>query len=162
MPVAGRFEGQDFRPMRIVFLVGILAGAVYYSYVAFADLGFMTRTGRLGPGFFPRIIGVAAIAITLWTLVEELRRNRTEEADRQQWADVALLIGLALGYAVLLRLFGGFIATVIFLGVTLSLLNRGQPGKNLLISLLVPGGVYLLFDRVLNANMPPALFELPL
>ena len=148
--------------MRLVFLVAILAGAIYYTYVAFTDLNFLTRTGRLGPGFFPRIIGVASIVVTLLTLAEELRRGRDAHTDPQQWKDVALLIALALGYAVLLRLFGGLFATVIFLGVTLSILNRGQPRKNGLIALLVPGGVYLLFDRVLNANMPPALFEMPI
>ena len=51
--------------MRIAFLVAVLAGAVFYTYVAFADLGFMTRTGRLGPGFFPRIIGLAMVAIAI-------------------------------------------------------------------------------------------------
>jgi len=61
-----------------------------------------------------------------------------------------------------LKLFGGFVATVIFLGATLMLLNRAQPIKNVLVATLVPSGVYLLFDRVLNANMPPALFELPI
>lgn len=148
--------------MRAVFLVAILAGAIYYSYVAFSDLSFLTRTGRPGPGFFPRIIGVASIAITMWTLVEELRKGATDPIEHDKWKDVVLLMVLAICYAVLLRLFGGFIATVIFLGVTLSILNRAQPGKNLLIAFLVPSGVYLLFDRVLNANMPPALLDLPL
>lgn len=148
--------------MRVVFLVAILAGAIYYSYVAFSDLNFLTRTGRPGPGFFPRAIGVAGIAVTIWTLIEELRKGGGDLIERDKWKDVILLMILALGYAVLLRLFGGFIATVMFLGVTLMILNRAQPGKNLLISILVPGGVYLLFDRVLNANMPPALLDLPL
>ena len=44
--------------MRIGFLLVLLAGSVFYSYVAFADLSFMTRTGRLGPGFFPRLVGM--------------------------------------------------------------------------------------------------------
>lgn len=148
--------------MRIVFLVAILAGAIFYSYGAFADLGFMTRSGRLGPGFFPRVIGVASVIVTLWALADEMKRSHGEAVDHQQWKDVALLMALAFSYAVLLRLFGGFVATVIFLGVTLTILNRGQTGKNVLISLLVPAGVYLLFDRVLNANLPPAIFELPL
>lgn len=144
--------------MRIVFLVALLAASIYYTYVAFADLNFLTRTGRPGPGFFPRIIGVTGIAITLWTLVEGLfKRERT---DPQKWKDVVVLISLAISYAILLRLFGGFIATVVFLGVTLMILNRTQPGKNVLLAILIPGGVYLLFDRVLNANMPPALFNL--
>ncbi|MFY0690465.1 MAG: tripartite tricarboxylate transporter TctB family protein [Paracoccaceae bacterium] len=148
--------------MRVVFLVVLLAGSIYYTYVAFSDLDFLTRTGRPGPGFFPRVIGGSAVILTLWTLIEELRKAERVHSDPQRWKDVALLIVLALGYAVLLRLFGGFVATVIFLGVTLMILNRTQPGKNLLLAILIPSGVYLLFDRVLNANMPPALFELPI
>lgn len=148
--------------MRVVFLVFLLAGSIYYTYVAFSDLDFLTRTGRPGPGFFPRIIGLSAVAMTFWTLVEELRKANRERTDPQRWKDVVLLMALAVSYAVLLRLFGGFIATVIFLGVTLMLLNRAQPAKNALLAILIPGGVYLLFDRVLNANMPPALFELPI
>lgn len=147
--------------MRIAFLIALLAAAVFYSYIAFADLNFMTRTGRLGPGFFPRLIGVAAIIVTLWAVLDELRRGRiTSEDVEGSWLDVAVLIALAVGYAVLIRLFGGFIATFLFLAVALTILNRGQHIKNMAVAVLVPAIVYLLFDRILNANMPPALFEL--
>lgn len=147
--------------MRIAFLVALLAGAIFYSHVAFADLGFMTRTGRLGPGFFPRLIGVTAIVVTLWAIVDELRgRQISGDGGRQNWTDVMALMALALAYAVLIRLFGGFIATFVFLVVTLMILNRGQVIKNLVVAALVPGLVYLLFDKALNANMPPAMFEL--
>jgi hypothetical protein len=148
--------------MRRVFLVVLLAGAIYYSYVAFADLNFLTRTGRPGPGFFPRVIGISAILVILWTLIEDLRSepDADDKVNPEAWKDAVLLMALCIGYAVLLRLFGGFVATVIFLGVTLMILNRSQPLKNLALAILIPGGVYLLFDRVLNANMPPALYDL--
>ena len=148
--------------MRIAFLIVLLAGGVFYTYLAFADLGFMTRTGRLGPGFFPRIIGISAVVITLWAIADELRNRHEPEGDLQQWRDVFILIALAVCYAVLIRLFGGFVSTFIFRAVTLSVLNPGHMVKNLLTSVLVPGCVYLLFDRLLNANMPPALFDLPI
>ena len=148
--------------MRIVFTLVLLVGAILYSYTAFSNLSFMTQTGRLGPGFFPRVIGVAAIVAILWTLIDDVRKTKVSGEENYQWGDVVLLITLALGYAVLLRLFGGFIATVIFLLITLFFLNPGQHLKNLIVSVLVPAGVYLLFDQVLNANMPPALFALPL
>lgn len=148
--------------MRRVFLIVLLAGAIYYTYFAFADLNFLTRTGRPGPGFFPRLIGVTAILMTLWTLVEELRKSEASRVrtNPQAWKDVVVLMALAVSYAVLLRLFGGFVATVIFLGVTLMVLNRAEPMKNLVLAIVIPGSVYLLFDRGLNANMPPALFPL--
>ena len=148
--------------MRIAFTLVLLAGAIFYSYIAFSDLSFMTRTGRLGPGFFPRVVGVVAIVVILWTLIDELRKQKVSNDEGHHWGDVVLLIALSLGYAVLLRLFGGFVATIIFLMVTLFFLNPRQHLKNLIVSVLVPVGVYLLFDQVLNANMPPALFALPL
>lgn len=147
--------------MRIAFTLVLLAGALYYSYIAFSDLSFLSHTGRLGPGFFPRIIGVAAIIVITWTLIDDLRKRKVSNNEEQHWGDVILLAALALGYAVLLKLFGGFVATIIFLLVTLFFLNPGQHLKNLIVSFLVPAGVYLLFDQLLNANMPPALFALP-
>ncbi len=147
--------------MRIGFLLVVLAGAVCYTYVAFVDLAFLTRTGRLGPGFFPRIVGVAMIAFTIWALVEAIGKQRDVNADTSGWRDAFILMGLAVGYAVLLRLFGGFPATVVYLALALSILNRGKHAQNAVMVVAIPSAVYLLFDRMLNANMPPALFELP-
>jgi hypothetical protein len=153
-------EGAD--RLRIAFMIVVLAGAVFYSYFAFVDLNFLTRTGRLGPGFFPRIIGVAAIVMTLWALSDETRAARGGGGAVGRWRDVLLLMALTLGYAVLLRLFGGVAATFLFLAIALSALNPGRHLNNALVAILVPGFVYLLFDRLLNANMPPALINLPL
>ena len=100
--------------MRIVFTLVLLAGAVFYTYIAFIDLSFLSRTGRLGPGFFPRLIGVSAVVMTLWVLVDELRKREPSLDDPKRWGDVVMLMALALGYAVLLRLFGGFAATIVF------------------------------------------------
>ncbi len=146
--------------MRIAFLLAVLAGGVFYTYVAFVDLNFLTRTGRLGPGFFPRNVGVLIVLLTIWALVDALRAGRQDQPDAGRWRDVIVLIGLALCFAVALRLFGGFVATVIYLAVTLSVLNRGKLVQNALLSILVPTAVYLLFDRVLNASMPPGLINI--
>lgn len=154
--------------MRIVFLLALLGGAIFYSYIAFADLNFLTRTGRLGPGFFPRIVGIATIVMTLWVMLDVLHTRRSATGaladdghEDARWRDFALLVALVLGYAVLIRLFGGWISTMIYLGVALSLLNPGRHSQNAAVAILFPSGVYLLFDRVLNANMPPALINLP-
>lgn len=146
--------------MRILFLLVLLAGGVFYSYIAFTDLSFMTRTGRLGPGFFPRIIGVSIMFISIWAIVDEKRKGTVPDAPND-WRDVALLIAIALFYAVMLKILGGFLATVVFLLLALSLLNRGRHMQNAIISLLLPGAVYLLFDVALNASMPPGLVPFP-
>ncbi|MDG1282515.1 MAG: tripartite tricarboxylate transporter TctB family protein [Pseudorhodobacter sp.] len=147
--------------MRIVFLLVLLAGSIFYSYIAFSDLNFLTRTGRLGPGFFPRLVGIGLVFFSAWVLLETLRARVKDDMSATVWRDVLILIVLAVGYAVLLRLFGGFIATVIYLGLALTLLNQGRHVQNGILSLVIPSCVYLLFDKALNANMPPALFDLP-
>lgn len=155
--------------MRIAFLVVVLAGAVFYTYIAFDDLSFLTRRGRLGPGFFPRIVGVSMVAFTIWALVDALRERRVSDLgsglepaeDNSGWGDVVTLMVLAVCYAVVLRLLGGFPATVIFLGVTLAIINRGHHLQNAILMVVIPAAIYLLFDRLLNANMPPALLNLP-
>ncbi len=72
-------------------------------------------------------------------------------------------MALALGYAVLLRLFGGFVATVIFLGAD-AVLSEPRPAyaERDPVRSCPRRESTLLFDQLLNANMPPALFELPL
>jgi len=159
--------------MRIAFLFVVLAGAVFYTYIAFDDLSFLTRRGRLGPGFFPRIVGVSMIAFTIWALVDALRERRLADLgaglgpdlepdeDNSGWRDVVTLMALSVCYAVVLRLLGGFPATVIFLGATLAIINRGHHLQNAILMVVIPAAIYLLFDRLLNANMPPALLNLP-
>lgn len=150
--------------MRPAFLLVVLAGAIFYTYIAFFDLAFVTRSGRLGPGFFPRIVGTTAVVFILWSILDALRDGKDTEASGSgaRWSDAWLLMALAVGYAVLLRLFGGFPATVIYLAVALSILNRGQHLRNSILALAIPAVVYLLFDIVLNASTPPAIFSLPL
>jgi putative tricarboxylic transport membrane protein len=156
--------------MRIVFLLALLGGAIFYSYIAFFDLTFLTRTGRIGPGFFPRLVGGAMIVTTLWAIVDALRDRRAmaegaaagpNDAPSGLWRDVIVLMLLVLGYAVMLRLFGGFVSTVLYLGLALIIFNPGRHLQNALVAVIFPGVVYLSFDRLLNANMPPALFTLP-
>lgn len=147
--------------MRIAFLFFVLAASIYYTYVAFVDLPFLTRSGRLGPGFFPRLVGVSLMMFTIWVLVDALREGREPEIDGSSWGDVLKLMALGLGYAVLLRLLGGFPATVIYLGLVLFFINPGRHLQNAILTVVIPSAIFLLFDRLLNANMPPALLELP-
>ena len=55
-------------PLRAGFLLAILFLAAAYTYVAFTDLSYLSSAGRLGPGFMPRIIGVALVAMCLLSL----------------------------------------------------------------------------------------------
>lgn len=148
--------------MRIVFLLAVLVGGVFYSYIAFTDLPFLSRTGRLGPGFFPRIIGGLIVVLSILSIASEIRRRSVDEHDNDHARVVVLVMVLAGGYVASLSILGGILATFVFLLVSLSLLNPGRWVQNVIVSLVLPAFIYLLFDVLLNAAMPRGILNLPI
>jgi hypothetical protein len=148
--------------MRIAFTLAILGLSAVYTYAAFADLPFLSSAGRLGPGFFPRIIGLGLVVFTLWNLYADLKRRQQEEDLSPFWG-VTLTIALLSGFLVAgLELLGGVLAMVLFMLASLFYLNRRQPVLNVAVSILLPVGFYLLFRVWLKAAMPEDLIPLPI
>ena len=142
--------------MRAGFLAGVLLAAGGYTWLAFAELTWLSSAGRLGPGFFPRIIGAALVALCAWSLAEELRRGTPERLSELWRAAAALALASALFVAALERL-GGLLAMVLFMAAALGFFNRGRWLQNALLALLLPLGIYLLFRVWLNAAVPRGL-----
>ncbi|WP_353475082.1 tripartite tricarboxylate transporter TctB family protein [Salipiger sp. H15] len=149
--------------MRLYFLLLLFAGSVFYGWIAFVDLPFLTSSGRLGPGFFPRILGTGLLALTLWSLAEEIvaRRRLAGSAEIGMNRAVAAMMGLGLAYLAALSLLGGVPATVLFLFAALCVFNPGEWLRNILVAIGVPAAVYALFVLLLNADMPRGLLPLP-
>jgi hypothetical protein len=143
--------------MRAAFTAAILCLSVFYTYWAFADLNFLSQMGRLGPGFFPRIIGLCLIFACLVDLADELRRG-SEPVPRSEYVGtVVLLLALTGLFVLALNIVGGFVAMIAFLLATLSVLNRGRHFLNVAIALVLPTAIHLLFDVWLNAAIPQGL-----
>jgi hypothetical protein len=144
--------------MRKAFTILILALSAFYTYAAFANLSFLSSTGRLGPGFFPRIIGILLIAACLAELVREARSGSEPPRPSQHVQDmvvVAVLTGL---FVMVLNILGGYLAMIAFLLASLAYLNRGRPVQNVAIALLLPTAIWLMFDVWLNASLPEGMF----
>lgn len=152
--------------MRILFLLAVMAGGLFYTYYAFTSLTFLSPSGRLGPGFFPRIIGCGIVGLTLISIVQELLRMRaTPEGIALRFDNLSpgavFIITMGVGYMVALRFLDAVPATILFLFATLSVINRGRYVTNVLVSVLVPLAIYILFRKFLNASMPQGLLGLP-
>jgi len=140
--------------MRAAFTVLILCLSALYAYAAFTDLTFLSSTGRLGPGFFPRIIAIGLILGCLVDLAMELSR-RSEPLPRSEYVGTVVFVAVATVVFVLAMGFiGGHAAMFAFMLVTLMVLNRGRWLQNLAIALLLPLAIYLMFDVWLNAAIP--------
>jgi len=140
--------------MRIAFTSAILFLAALYTWVAFSDLAFQSTTGRLGPGFFPRIIGVGLVVACLLDVAIELVRPRPP-VDRSDHARTVVMVsGLSALFVLALVIVGGYLAMFAFVLVTLMVLDRTRPLQNCALALLLPSAIYFLFEVWLNAAVP--------
>lgn len=145
--------------MRAGFLTAILLLAGGYSYVAFAELSYLSSAGRLGPGFFPRIIGVSLAALCAWSLYAD--RARAAEPLSPFWRAFAVVAALSVAFVMALEVIGGLLSMIAFMAAALAFLNRGRHVQNALLALVLPIGFYLLFKVWLNAAMPRGMLPLP-
>ncbi|MCE9681831.1 tripartite tricarboxylate transporter TctB family protein [Halomonas alkalisoli] len=144
--------------MRLFFYLFILVVAVCYTYMAFADLSFLNR-GRMGPGFFPRILGVSMVVVMLLVILNDIK-NRTlfSGAQDSQYQDAAVLIGLSLTFGVLLMVLGYVVAIPAYIAATLYYFNCGKHKTNAAVTVAVPVVIHFLFGTLLNAALPHGLW----
>ncbi len=135
----------------------LLLAAVAYL-VAGLEYDVLTSNGRLGAGFFPRVIGVGLVLVTAVNLVKDVRGRREGEAGYGR--DAAGVAVALIAFVVLLNVVGGVVAMVVFLFATLALLNRGRWLTNGLVSVALPIALFLLFSVWLNAPFPQGAVQL--
>lgn len=147
--------------MRAGFVLAILFLAACYTYIAFDELSYLSSAGRLGPGFFPRIIGVSLVVLCVFSLYADRTRSLEEEGASPVWRSAAVLALLSGILVALLEVLGGLLSMIVFMAAALWILNRGRLLQNALVAVLMPLGIYVVFEIWLNAAMPRGLFRLP-
>ena len=177
-----RGGGRRVDPLTV--LLGVLA-LILVGYTAMAfDLEWRTQAGRIGPGFFPRIVGCLALLLCVVSAVLSMRRppDRVDEPataaevaqsqvdedpadhvppDMARHPLVLVVIGAAAAMFYLLFLtLGAIVTSVLFLLVTLGFLDREHPWRVVAVSLFVPIGLYLLFQVALNAGLPAGILPM--
>jgi hypothetical protein len=142
---------------RIAWLAAIALVAGVYTWMAFG-MEWETQAGRIGPGFFPRIIGGLTVALCLVAIARCLRNGRPAPAKTVPPTHGRLValasVGLA-GYLFAFEYAGAAIASVAFMLFLLSVTNRGRTVANIAIAVLLPAALYLLFELGLGAGLPP-------
>ncbi|MEX2535243.1 MAG: tripartite tricarboxylate transporter TctB family protein [Trueperaceae bacterium] len=144
--------------MRIAFNLAIFAGAIFYAWVAFADLALLTANGRLGPGFFPRVISVLLIAMLFYSFIADRKFGLTSNEGSSNARDVVVFAALSFLFVAMMNFLGGPVAMVVFMLLALTIFNPGRHLHNVLLSLLLPVAIFLMFDTWLNASLPEGIF----
>lgn len=149
------------RVVRAGFLLAVLFLAAGYTYIAFAELSYLSSAGRLGPGFMPRIIGASLVAMCAFSLYADMKYLPAEQDLSPAWGSAAVLALLSGVFVGLLEVLGGLVSMMVFMGACLWILNRGRHLQNALVAVLLPLGIYVLFAVWLRASMPRGMLPLP-
>jgi putative tricarboxylic transport membrane protein len=120
-----------------------------------ADTGY----SGIGPADVPRLIGYCLIALGIWTAIAAFREEQ-EAPPAQEPAPVLWIIGGLGAQLVLIGLAGFSIATGILFACTARAFGYRRMLLSLPIGLVFALGVYGVFDRLLQLNLPAGPLEL--
>jgi hypothetical protein len=150
--VLRRFIGKDYQGQAMVILTLALVSVVFLALT----IWFPVR-GEVSAAVVPRLWIAGILACLVYLIVKIL--NKTESPDEVA-GDLSLPIKFilaTLGYIVLMVLVGYFIASVIFLAVTMTLLSYRRRLVILAISCGWMVFSYVVFYRVLFVPLPQGL-----
>lgn len=158
---------------KLAFLGVLLLGFAFYTEIAMG-MEWRTVAGRIGPGFFPRILGITAMAVTVAALIREfLTRPSDKPVDQVEAAEeaaepdlgrhpVALVtfVVAAAAFVALFGILGAALAGVLFLGVTLWFLDPEHHVRALILAVTVPVLLYAAFEIGLNVGLPHGILPI--
>jgi putative tricarboxylic transport membrane protein len=114
-----------------------------------------------GPRFAPLVASIGLIALSIAFLVRtvvrpdvELARFAAAEARSTHWPTPGALLGLLVGYALLLTALGYALATTVFVWLTAWLLHSEKPGRDAVVGLVLGVVAGYAFSRWLNVQLP--------
>lgn len=135
----------------------ILAGYACWQSV---DLGIGTFA-KPGPGFFPFLSSLALGGFAIVTLFKDrfLKKQLEELSDRGiGWTPLVLTFASLLGFILSLKFLGFIITTFFFIGFLLRAVEKKTWIVSAMVALSVSLGTYLLFDLLLQSQLPQGPF----
>ena len=131
----------------------LTACGLYYSSLNadYADLG-----GAFDPTFFPRIILMVWIGLSLATLILEVVVRTPSHSFK--WVRTLGLSLISFAYVLSMQSTGFFLASVVFCVAASLLLGMRKYVTIALFSVLVPGSLVLLFNHILALPLPISPF----
>lgn len=159
---------------KLAFLGIILLLFAFYTEQAMG-MEWRTAAGRIGPGFFPRILGGVAIAVTVLAIATELlaKPKEKKQVDAVEAAEEAAepdlgrhpitLAAFVVAAAVFVGLFGvlgAALSGILFLAATLWFLDPEHRIRSMAIAVAVPVLLYLAFQTGLNVGLPQGILPI--
>lgn len=141
----------------VIFAIGIAA------IVLASQFPITWGTGDPGSGVWPMGLGIilTGLAIILFINTLVCGSKLAEQVlilSQAKHIKVYIMMGVVVGYLVLFRIFGFYIATALFVPVTMLVLGERRWMRILITDGATVLGVYVLFDLLLNTQFPAPFF----
>ncbi len=152
----------SYVPKRVGYLA--IGGIGLAFSVAYLGLSSRLPFGQLdqpGAGVFPVAVGVIMLLASIATVLEGWRAERGEQVDFPAGDDrrrLLALVGLLLGYFVLLPWAGQLVGSTIFCALLMRLLSQLAWPRVVAYSALISVAVYVVFVHLLMVPMPHGVF----
>ena len=134
---------------------GVLLAVAVIAFVA--TLGVGDDWSASGPRLAPAVSSAVLSALALAFLLrpgDGLAEHIAEASRGTHWPTPAGLVGLLVGYALLLSALGYALATAIFFWLTAWLLGSESPVRDVVVGVLLGAATSYAFSHWLNVQLP--------
>ncbi|MBD1381785.1 tripartite tricarboxylate transporter TctB family protein [Metabacillus arenae] len=138
---------------------------IFLFFLQSMTLPFMLPNGLLASGFFPRILTVLILLLTLCYIVSLIRKMKKEKPVQEKKVNPRSIVSkqLFLVVAMALAIFlgeylGVTVTTGLFLLVTLVFIEKLSWLRSAIFSISTSVSIYLIFEFALNLNLPKGIF----
>lgn len=151
-----KFEMPHRRPGELIFALVLVLFSVVAFWQAHGISGF---SGKTEPGVFPMIASGVMVISSVLILVSAARQPGPTAETPGFFSDIltphhVILIGLVLGYAVLMPLLGFVASSAIFLFCAFQFLWRKNPLLTLALTAFSLAVIYVVFREVFQVVLP--------
>ena len=150
------------RTSQILTALGLMAFSIAVMAQAY-QVGAKWTEGQAGPGFFPFwlavllcLCGVIILGRTIFTV-----EGAPFFHDRTGLLSVVTVTLTGAGMLVLTYLVGFRAASIVYLFVYTRFIGKHRWPAVIVMSLLIPIGGYILFERILLIGLPRGIFSIP-
>ncbi|MDD4219972.1 MAG: tripartite tricarboxylate transporter TctB family protein [Sphaerochaetaceae bacterium] len=120
---------------------------------------------KLGPDFYPELLSVALIILSLTLFIRTILGKNTSKfiainIRDKRFQKVIISLGLAILYAMFLKRVGFIPITILFLFAFLLLLNIRKPLTLIAVPIVASFALWFVFQKILTVSLPIGLLSL--
>ena len=119
-------------------------------------------TASPGAGFLPFWLGVLLAVLAVIRILTAWRSVSTETSPfpgKKVLIDVGLVMGGLAVYIFLSEVLGFLVDTFLYVAFLMGIVQHKKWGTSLLVAALTTGGLYLIFQVLLNVPLPSPMFK---